>query len=107
MIYVLADLAGFEGFANLFRYITFRAGAALLTALLIALIAGPRFIVRLRRMQAQAPCHAMAAEHDGVAVADFLPSGSGAFVAMQLALCRIPVRCDDNYQLLGAGQRPW
>ena len=42
-----------------------------------------------------------------VAVADFLPSGSGAFVAMQLALCRIPVRCDDNYQLLGAGQRPW
>ena len=38
MIYVLADLAGFEGFANLFRYITFRAGAALLTALLIALL---------------------------------------------------------------------
>ena len=28
MIYVLADLAGFEGFANLFRYITFRSGAA-------------------------------------------------------------------------------
>jgi phospho-N-acetylmuramoyl-pentapeptide-transferase len=33
MIYVLADLAGFEGFANLFRYITFRSGAALITAL--------------------------------------------------------------------------
>jgi phospho-N-acetylmuramoyl-pentapeptide-transferase len=51
MIYVLADLAGFEGFANLFRYITFRSGAALITALAIALIAGPRFIIWLRKLQ--------------------------------------------------------
>ena len=51
MIYVIADLADFEGFANLFRYITFRSGAALITALAIALIAGPRFIIWLRKMQ--------------------------------------------------------
>jgi phospho-N-acetylmuramoyl-pentapeptide-transferase len=36
---------------NLFRYITFRSGAACLTALLVALILGPRVIRRLRSLQ--------------------------------------------------------
>jgi len=51
VIYALADFAGFEGVLNLFRYITFRAVAALMTALAIALLIGPRFITFLRTKQ--------------------------------------------------------
>ena len=51
MINALADWAGFEGVLNLFRYITFRSIAALATALLIALVIGPRFITFLRTKQ--------------------------------------------------------
>ena len=48
MIKLLADLAGYEGLFNIFRYITFRAIAALMTSLAIALVLGPRFIDMLR-----------------------------------------------------------
>jgi phospho-N-acetylmuramoyl-pentapeptide-transferase len=41
----------FEGLANLIRYQTFRAGAALMTALIIGLWIGPRFINMLRVRQ--------------------------------------------------------
>ncbi|MGI4877980.1 MAG: phospho-N-acetylmuramoyl-pentapeptide-transferase [Janthinobacterium lividum] len=51
MIFVLARMAGFEGVLNLFRYITFRSGAAVVTALVIALLIGPRFIGWLRTKQ--------------------------------------------------------
>jgi phospho-N-acetylmuramoyl-pentapeptide-transferase len=51
MINALADWAGFEGVLNLFRYITFRSVAALITALAIALLIGPRFITFLRSRQ--------------------------------------------------------
>jgi phospho-N-acetylmuramoyl-pentapeptide-transferase len=51
MINALADWAGFEGILNLFRYITFRSVAALITALAIALLIGPRFITFLRSKQ--------------------------------------------------------
>ncbi|WP_439532945.1 phospho-N-acetylmuramoyl-pentapeptide-transferase [Polymorphobacter sp.] len=51
MINALADWAGFEGILNLFRYITFRSVGALVTALVIALLIGPRFIVFLRSKQ--------------------------------------------------------
>jgi len=51
MIFIAAKLAGFEGFLNLFRYITFRSGAAVVTALVIALLIGPRFIAWLRSKQ--------------------------------------------------------
>jgi phospho-N-acetylmuramoyl-pentapeptide-transferase len=37
---------------NLFRYITFRTGGALITALIIAFVIGPRLIARLRERQA-------------------------------------------------------
>ncbi len=52
MINAIADWAGFEGFLNLFRYITFRSVGALVTALSIALFIGPRFISLLRRARA-------------------------------------------------------
>ncbi|MBU6165162.1 MAG: phospho-N-acetylmuramoyl-pentapeptide-transferase [Alphaproteobacteria bacterium] len=51
MIKLLADLAGYEGLFNLFRYISFRAIGALMTALAIALLIGPRFIDMLRAKQ--------------------------------------------------------
>ncbi len=51
MFLLLAEAFGFEGFLNLFRYITFRAGAATATALLIGLLIGPKFIGWLRVRQ--------------------------------------------------------
>ena len=51
MLYLLAEQFQFEGLANLIRYQSFRAGAALMTALAIGLIIGPRFINMLRVRQ--------------------------------------------------------
>ena len=51
MLYLIAEYFQFEGLANLIRYQTFRAGAALMTALVIGLIIGPKFIVMLRMRQ--------------------------------------------------------
>ena len=51
MLYLLAEWLEFEGLFNLVRYQTFRAGATLLTALVIGLIIGPRFIDMLRVRQ--------------------------------------------------------
>jgi phospho-N-acetylmuramoyl-pentapeptide-transferase len=51
MLYLLADWFDFPGLANLIRYQSFRAGAALMTALAIGLIIGPRFISMLRVRQ--------------------------------------------------------
>ncbi len=51
MLYLIAQYFQFEGLANLIRYQTFRAGAALMTALVIGLIIGPRFIAMLRVRQ--------------------------------------------------------
>ena len=38
-------------FFNLFRYITFRSGGAVVTALLISFVLGPHLILWLRRKQ--------------------------------------------------------
>jgi phospho-N-acetylmuramoyl-pentapeptide-transferase len=51
MLYLIAQWLEFEGPANLVRYQTFRAGAVLLTALLIGLVIGPKFISMLRVRQ--------------------------------------------------------
>ena len=51
MLYMLAQWFEFEGLANLVRYQTFRAGAAMMTALVIGLMIGPRFINMLRIRQ--------------------------------------------------------
>jgi phospho-N-acetylmuramoyl-pentapeptide-transferase len=51
MLYLLAQWLEFEGFSNLIRYQTFRAGTTLVTALVIGLIIGPRFINMLRVRQ--------------------------------------------------------
>jgi len=51
MLYIIAQYFHFEGLANLIRYQSFRSGAALLTALSIGLLIGPRFIDMLRSRQ--------------------------------------------------------
>jgi len=51
MLYVIAEQLGFPGILNLIRYISFRAGAAAGTALLIGLLLGPWFISYLRVRQ--------------------------------------------------------
>ena len=51
MLYVIAEQLGFPGILNLIRYISFRAGAASATALLIGLLLGPKFISWLRATQ--------------------------------------------------------
>ncbi|MEO6361475.1 MAG: phospho-N-acetylmuramoyl-pentapeptide-transferase [Sphingomicrobium sp.] len=53
MLYVLAEQLGFPGLLNLIRYISFRAGAASATALLIGLVMGPWFIRWLRARQGE------------------------------------------------------
>lgn len=51
MLYsLLTPLANEWSFFNVFRYITFRSMAALITALLVAIIVGPRFIGWMRRL---------------------------------------------------------
>ena len=51
MFYFIAQQLGFPGALNLFRYLSFRSGGALATALLIGLVIGPRFIGWLRLRQ--------------------------------------------------------
>ena len=51
MLYIIADWLHFPSVLNLIRYQSFRAGAALMTALFIGLIIGPRFINMLRVRQ--------------------------------------------------------
>lgn len=51
MLYLIAQWLGFEGPANLVRYQSFRAGAVLMTALIIGLVIGPKFISMLRVRQ--------------------------------------------------------
>jgi len=49
--YFLVHLPGHTASLNIFRYITFRAGGAIMTALLIAFVIGPRTIEWLRERQ--------------------------------------------------------
>lgn len=51
MLYWIAEQLGFPGILNLFRYLSFRTGAAVATALLLGLIIGPKFIGWLRVRQ--------------------------------------------------------
>jgi len=51
MLYLIAEQLGFPGIFNLIRYLSFRAGAASATALLIGLLLGPWLIGWLRAKQ--------------------------------------------------------
>ena len=51
MLYLIADMLGFPGVLNLLRYLSFRTGGAVATALFVGMIIGPRFIGWLRVKQ--------------------------------------------------------
>jgi phospho-N-acetylmuramoyl-pentapeptide-transferase len=51
MLYLLAEWLGFPGGLNLLRYLSFRSGAAIATAMVIGLLIGPRVILILRARQ--------------------------------------------------------
>lgn len=51
MLYLIAEYLGFPGALNLIRYLSFRTGAAVTTALLLGLLMGPSFIGWLRVRQ--------------------------------------------------------
>jgi phospho-N-acetylmuramoyl-pentapeptide-transferase len=51
MLYFIAEYLGFPGALNLIRYLSFRSGGAVATALVIGLIIGPKFIGWLRVRQ--------------------------------------------------------
>jgi phospho-N-acetylmuramoyl-pentapeptide-transferase len=51
MLYWIAEQLGFPSILNLIRYLSFRTGGAVATALLIGLVIGPRFIGWLRVRQ--------------------------------------------------------
>src|SRR5437764_10936653 len=53
LFHLLAPLADQFTPFNLFRYITFRSGGAVVTALVIAFVAGPRVIAWLKSKQAE------------------------------------------------------
>ena len=51
MLYLLAEALGFPGVTNLLRYLSFRTGGAVATALFLGLLIGPKFIGWLRIRQ--------------------------------------------------------
>ncbi len=51
MLYLLAQYLDFPGILNLIRYLTFRTGAAIVTAMMIGMLIGPTFINMLRVRQ--------------------------------------------------------
>ncbi len=68
MIYhLLYPLASDVGAFNVFRYITFRTGAATLTALFIAFVVGPPLIRALSRLRVGQPIRAIGPAHQGKA----------------------------------------
>lgn len=53
LYHLLFPLADDYTFFNLFRYLTFRAGGAVMTAMILAFVLGPRMITWLRQWQGQ------------------------------------------------------
>lgn len=51
MFYLIAEAFDFAGIWNLFRYLSFRTGGAVATALFLGMAIGPRFILMLRVRQ--------------------------------------------------------
>ena len=48
LYYLFVPLMGHYGILNVFRYLTFRSGGAVMTALVICFFVGPSFIRRLK-----------------------------------------------------------
>jgi phospho-N-acetylmuramoyl-pentapeptide-transferase len=64
MLYLIAEQLGFPGILNLVRYLSFRAGGAVATALFLGLIIGPKFIGWLRLRHERQPQMRAVVPHD-------------------------------------------
>lgn len=67
MLYFLADLSGYFSIANVFRYITFRAGMALLTAAIFCVVVGAALARYRRRSSASFSVADPIVSSDGIA----------------------------------------
>lgn len=84
MLYnLLTPLANEWTFLNVFRYISFRSISALLTALIITIVIGPKFIVWLRRIKCGQYINEDVAEHAAKAGT---PTMGGLLMAFSLCL---------------------
>jgi phospho-N-acetylmuramoyl-pentapeptide-transferase len=84
MIYhLLYPLASEVGAFNVFRYITFRTGAATLTALLIAFMVGPWLIRALARMRVGQPIREIGPDHQDKAGT---PTMGGLLILLSLLI---------------------
>lgn len=64
MLYkIIIDLIDHVGFLNIFRYITCRIGCALFTSFLIVILLMPRFIKKLKSIQAVQPIRKIGPDH--------------------------------------------
>jgi phospho-N-acetylmuramoyl-pentapeptide-transferase len=67
LYHLLVPLAETYGALNVFRYITFRTAAATLTALFLALVAGPAVIRRLQALRVGQPIREIGPDHQSKA----------------------------------------
>ena len=67
LYHLLVPLAESYSALNVFRYITFRTAAATLTALFLALVAGPAVIRRLQALRVGQPIREIGPDHQGKA----------------------------------------
>ena len=82
LLYPLAsDFGGF----NVFRYITFRVGAATLTALFISFLVGPALIRTLERLRIGQPIREIGPDHQAKAGT---PTMGGILILLSLQYCQ-------------------
>ncbi|MFZ2656201.1 MAG: phospho-N-acetylmuramoyl-pentapeptide-transferase [Victivallales bacterium] len=91
MLYYLTNFADHFGPFRLFQYVTFRAGGAAITALLIALIFGPSTVRMLKRLNATAPSRLKGLVPDELLnpEKDKVPSMGGILLIASIAISTI------------------
>ncbi len=83
LYHLLVPLAETYGVLNVFRYITFRTAAATLTALFLALVAGPAVIRRLAALRVGQPIREIGPDHQAKAGT---PTMGGLLILLSLVV---------------------
>jgi len=83
LYHLLVPLADSYGALNVFRYITFRTAAATLTALFLALVAGPAVIRRLAALRVGQPIREIGPDHQSKAGT---PTMGGLLILLSLGV---------------------
>ena len=85
--------------AGLFRYITFRAGVALILSLIITMLFGKRIIGFLKRLQIRETQRALGL--DGEKAKEGTPTMGGVLIILGILIpCLLVAKCDNIYILL-------